>query len=151
MLERLRQAIEAGHSAVAETLGVAEPAEKPILALLVLDEIGPPAAKLRQRHLAAAEAEGSRALFILGPKSELEHPGLDLLCEYLPSPEDLARTTGERPDLIRRYREARLRLILDKWGVRECRWIGESAAEFVDAWCEVDDPTRRPVRFLSAR
>lgn len=151
MLEKIKQAVEAGKTAVAEASGETEAAEKPVMALLVLDAMGPTAEGFRRRHLDAAAAAGARALFILGPKSELEHPDLDLLCEYLPSPEDVARTTGERPDGIRRYVRARLRLILDKWSVRECRWIGETAAEMVDNWNNAGDPMRRPVEFLPAR
>ena len=150
-MERLKQAVEAGKTAVAEASREAEAAETPVVALLMLDAMGPIAEGLRKRHLEAAAAEGARALFILGPKSESEHPDLDLLCEYLPAAEDLARATGERPDGITRYILERLCLILDKWSVRECHWVGETSAELIDGLDALEDPGQRPVEFLPAR
>ena len=151
MLEKFRQAVEAGKTAVADASREATAPEKPVVALLVLDAFGTTADGLRRRHQTAAKAQGDRALFILGPKSEHEHPDLDLLCEYLPLPEDLARATGERPDGTSRYVRTRLRLILDKWAVRECRWAGETAAELIGGWDGAEDATRVPVQFLPAR
>ena len=150
MLEKLRQAVEAGKTAVADASRETAAPEKPVVALLVLDAVGTPAERLRRQHQTAAKDQGARALFILGPKSEHEYPDLDLLCEYLPLPEDLARATGERPDGTSRYVRARLRLILDKWAVRECQWVGDTAAELIDGWDSAEDATRVPVRFLPA-
>jgi hypothetical protein len=149
MIGRFRQALAAGRRAVAET-GPSDPAPQPVLALLALDETDPGFEGMRDRHLAAARAIGARALFVLSPHSARDFAGAGLLCEFLPLPEDLARTTGDGPGAIALYRQNRLRLILDKWGVQECRWTGDSAADLVAAWSPERDPRLRPIRFLPA-
>lgn len=155
MIERFRRALAAGRGAVAETADIAgqvaeDAAPGPLLALLALDEIGVGAEGLRDRHLAAARAAGTRALFVLSPLSAAEIARPDLLCEILPQPDDLARTTGDGPEAVALYRRNRLRLILDKWAVRECRWTGESAAELVEGWSPDRDTRLRPIRFRPA-
>jgi hypothetical protein len=154
MFGRFRRAVEAGRAAIGATPppsdAGASPSLPPMLALLALDEIGPGAAGLRDRHLSAARAQGARALFILSPDSAPDLADNTLLCEFLPLPEDLARTTGDPPEIVGAYRHNRLRLILDKWSVSECRWIGESAAELVDGWTPEADLRLRPIRFRPA-
>lgn len=147
MLKRIKEAIEAGRNAVAEAETPVAP--KPgVLALIVLDELGDGAAPVRQRHAQAAQSQGAKPLLILGPLSDHEHPRNGDLREYLPRLEDLARTTAARPDALTHYLSARLSLILDKWDVRECRYIGETAAELVEV--ALQDKSRRPVNFLPA-
>lgn len=148
MLRRVREAIEAGRSAVSDAEKTAEVSN--LVALMVLDELGPMADDTRARHLDAVSASGKRALFILGPDAELEHASLKILCEFLPRSQDIALTTGQRADVILRYRLARLRQILDKWEVEECRWIGDQAAELVAAWNADPNAPLPPVRFLPA-
>jgi len=150
MLNRLRDAIEAGRSAVVDAEAEKAAEEQPVDALLVLDELGPLADETRKRHIDAASAAGHRPLLILGPDSELEHNDLAQLCEFLPRAEDIVLATGYRPDAIRQYRLARLRLIFEKWRITECRWIGDSALEVVEFWTESDNPVERKVTFLPA-
>ncbi len=145
MLNRLKDAIEAGRNAVAEA-GDAESARS-VVALLVLDELGDMADDIHKRHLDLASASDHRALFILGPDSEPEHGDVKNLCEALPRGHDIATATGIRPDNILRYRLARLRLILEKWEVSDCHWIGDSAAELVEAWNDSEEDQHRPVSF----
>ena len=166
MLQRIRQAIEAGRTAVlqadaerVDTSGYpqemtnksefsppATPKEvDPVLALLALDELGSAAPELTRKHLAAAKAAGTRALFITGSASELDFfPDRSLLCEYLPSHQEIFGATEERSDVITLYRQHRLQLILDKWRVQDCNWIGDSAAELIPT--KMSEATR-PVRF----
>ena len=147
MRERIRAAMEAGRRAVAEAeASRAGPPE--VLALLVLDELGVAADALRQRHLEAAKAAGARPLLVLGPLSEHEHPPGGELREALPLPQHLARATGATPDAVTQYLGTRLGLILEKWTVAECRWIGETAAQIVET--AADAPGTAPVRFLPA-
>lgn len=153
MISRFRRAIEAGHIATAQT-GPAELANDaslpPILALLALDEIGPNANSLRDRHQAAAQEQGAQPLFILNPESSPDFLVANLLCEFLPLAADLAQTTGDTPAVVEKYLQTRMRIILDKWGVRECRWIGESAAELIEPWTRGDNLALRPVAFRPA-
>lgn len=148
MLKRIRYAIEKGQRAVAEA-SEAGPAKSKVCALLVLDELGPAAVAIRHRHLKATETEGQKPLLILGPDSELEHPDLSNLCEFLPNASDIFAVTGYRPDTILRYRVARLQLILEKWNVSECRWTGHSALELIEAW-NADETITLNVRFVPA-
>lgn len=147
MLSRLKEAVEAGRAAVVDAGAVPE---QQVDALLILDELGPLADETRQRHLASASAAGHRALFILGPEAELEHHDLSLLCEFIPRGYDLAASTGQRPDTILRYRQARLGLILDKWNVTECRWVGDSAEELIESLPTDGHGQMRQTRFLPA-
>lgn len=148
MLTRLTNAIDAGRKAVSEERKAAE--VQNLLALMVLDELGPMAASTRTRHLEAAASAGQRPLLILGPDSEPEQADLAYLCEFLPRSHDIAASTGQRPDNILRYRLARLRLILAKWDVRECRWIGDGAGDLVEAWSRDPALNTQPVRFFPA-
>ncbi|MEL7151408.1 MAG: hypothetical protein AAGK71_11760 [Pseudomonadota bacterium] len=132
MFGKLKDAIEAGRTAVSDAESAAE--IENLSALLILDELGPTADAVRTRHIEAASAAGQRPLLVLGPEAELEHADLNLLCEYLPRAQDLAASTGHRPDAVQTYRLRRLSFILEKWSVSECRWIGPSAADLVDAW-----------------
>lgn len=148
MLTRLKNAIEAGKLAVADADGTVN--VQSVHALLILNEMGPLADQVRVRFLTGAQNAGHRAILILGPDSELEHPDLSQVCEFLPRVEDLAKIAGRRPAAIERYRLNRLRLILSKWGVNECRWIGDDAADLVEAWNSSAEPVARPVTFLPA-
>ncbi len=148
MFSRLQDAIEAGHSAVSEIQSAAE--VQNLSALLILDELGPMAEDVRARHFDAAAASGQRPLLILGPEAELEHSSLQFLCEFLPRSQDIVRATGERPDTVLRYRMTRLNLIFDKWDVAQCRWIGVSAAEIVEAWTAEKTAERRDILFSPA-
>ena len=105
---------------------------------------------VRARHFDAAAASGQRPLLILGPEAELEHSSLQFLCEFLPRSQDIVRATGERPDTVLRYRMTRLNLIFDKWDVAQCRWIGVSAAEIVEAWTAEKTAERRDILFSPA-
>ena len=148
MLTRLTNAIDAGRKAVSEDRKAAE--VQNLLALLVLDELGPMAEPTRSRHLEAAASAGQRPLLVLSPDSELEQADLAYLCEFLPRGHDIAASTGQRPDNILRYRLARLRLILDKWDVRECRWIGDGAGDLVEAWSRDPALKAKSIRFFPA-
>lgn len=148
MFGRLKEAVEAGRTAVSDAKSAAE--VQNLSALLLLDVLGPAADGVRTRHIDAATAAGQRPLLILGPEAEPEHVDLQLLCEYLPRLQDLAAATGHRPDAILRYRMKRLSRIFEKWGVVECRWIGPSADDIVDAWSSKQGAGLRQVTFLPA-
>lgn len=176
MWERLKHAIKAGRAAAAEAeaplFSASEPTSQsagpvtrpvsvpgqietvsdvepdPLLALLVLDEAGPATPELTRRHLEAAKSASTGALFIVGARSELDFfSDRTLLCEYLPSHEDIYRATEERADVIALYRQHRLRLIFDKWRVEDCRWVGDSAGELVARLQTEKDGAQRPIRF----
>jgi hypothetical protein len=152
MLSRLKAALDAGRNAMdaADTPPAPAAATAEVVALLVLDPVSDAAATLAARHVARVSANGGRALLVLNPLSEPDLARRDALCEFLPLPEDLARTTGDRPDVVERYVLARFRLMLDKWGVRECRWHGDAARDLVTRWERLADPTVRPVSFVPA-
>ena len=162
MLDRLKRAMDAGRTAVAEADSVSKPPANvpalpqpapqaepvPLLALLVLDETGAATPELVQRRHAAAQKAGTKALFIVGSASEADFfPKQSLLCEYIPSHEEIFRATEERADVIQLYRQHRLRLILDKWRVEHCDWTGPSAGELVARMAADKDGAARPVRF----
>ncbi len=148
MFRRVKDAIDAGREAVAAAENV-PPAPRPYSALLLLDELGPVADATRPRHSEAAKSKGERVLLILGPDSELEHPDVSVVCEFLPRLADIVSGTGHRPDVAQFYRLARLRLILEKWDVVECRWTGPLAAELIELWSSQGLQTS-PVTFLPA-
>lgn len=148
MLKRFADALDAGRKAVADAEAREVPKSTPVLALLVLDELGAGAGPVRDRHAQAAREISARPLLILGPFSEHEHPRDGTLRECLPGLEDLARSTGARRDAMAHYMAARLALILDKWDIRECRYIGERATDLADALAR--NPTRRPLKFRPA-
>ncbi len=152
MLTRLKAALDAGRRAMdaAESAPVRPAGSAQVVALLVLDPVGQEGAALAARHAARAAAAGARGLFVLNPLSKPDLAGHQSLCEFLPLPEDLARTTGDRPDVVERYVLTRFRLMLDKWGVRECRWHGDAARDLVARWERLADPTVRPVSFVPA-
>lgn len=175
MLERIKRALDAGRRAAAEAdLSAVEPVPEgrseslllsqpqppfepapdvdapepePLHALLVLDEVGSAADEVTRRCIADAKVAGTKALFVLSSNSDLDFPDCNLLCEFLPTHEEIFRATEERADVIDLYRQHRLRLILDKWRVRECRWIGESAADLVAKLNANKDSAKRPVVF----
>jgi hypothetical protein len=161
MLNRLKRALEAGKTAVAEDQVLpqpilpdlmSEPAQAaptaepdPLLGLLMLNDVGPAAPELTQKHLKAAKSAGTRALFIVGAETEMDFfADRTLLCEYLPSHQDIFRATEERPDVIALYRQYRFQLILDKWRVTDCRWVGEDAADLI---AQTKLNGQRPIRF----
>lgn len=152
MLTRLKNALDAGLSAVrmADAPRPLDATSPKVVALVVLDPLGDAGSALAARHVARASAGGARPLFVLNPWSAPDLARRDVLCEFLPLPEDLARTTGDRPDVVERYVLARFRLMLDKWGVRECRWHGDAAQDLVARWDRLADPSVRPVSFASA-
>lgn len=147
MFERVRGAIEAGRAAVAEAEGGPAEREKPALALLVLDEPGPDADRLTQRHIAAAEKAGRRALFVLGPASQGDLGRLDLTCEFLPLAEEIGLSLKEHPDVVADYLIARLSAMFVKWQVSECLWTGLRAGELVERWRTADMPGPKSVEF----
>lgn len=147
---RIGRALDAGRAAVADAEAAARNTERPAVALVVLDTMGPDAEAMRRAHQRFAAGRGLRPLFVLGPLSELEHPERHLLCEFLPLPEELGLILGERDEVIRAYLAARLRAILDKWRVEECFWAGERAAELIESWPRDAAPTGREIRFAPA-
>lgn len=153
MLKRLKDALDAGLNAIEMADDAPRPqteARPAVMALLVLDTLGDAGPALAARHVARASAGGARSLFVLNAWSSPDLARRDMLCEFLPLTEDLARTTGDRPDVVERYVLARFRLMLDKWGVRECRWHGDTARDLVARWERLADPTVRPVSFVPA-
>ena len=129
MFDRLKQAIDAGKTAVSEAEETSNISPPNAMAWLVLDEFGPDAARLHKLHVDAAAKSGVRPLFILGRYAEHEHSDLSLLIETLPLPEDLILATDARTDEIQSYILRRLLFIFRKWNVEICHYSGPRAAE----------------------
>ena len=130
MLQRFKDALQAGRAAVDAASGLDRKAAN--IAWLVIEEMGADAPHLRSRFLDATEDEDAETLVILSALSDLEHSDLKRRCEYLVLPEDVARVTGESPDVIEVYLANRLFHILSKWDIRTCFWSGDRAAGLVD-------------------
>lgn len=124
------------------------PEPEPKLALIALDPMGPSAPDIRAAHLTACAKARLEPLFILGKDTPsplfLDH---SILCEYLPSHEEIFRMTQERADVITLYRLRRLQLMLDKWRVKDALWLGPEAGDLAAKLTESKDRTKRMVRF----
>lgn len=127
MLKRFREAIEAGRRAVAED--IAQPAVRPVVALMLLEASAVPAEVLLEALSDRAEGAGARPLLILTVRSASGLARNGTACEFLPLAEDLHRATGDAPDAVEAYILRRLELILVKWSVGLCLFSGADAAD----------------------
>lgn len=163
MLNRIKHALDAAKAAAAENEGPGAPKAPdslpqtskgeddhppPLYALIALDEIGAGGDEIARQHIADARSRNLRAIFVLSTDSDFDIPhDPDHVREYIPAHEDIYRATMERPDVIELYRQYRFRLVLDKWRVREGRWIGESAGDLIARYRAESDPSKRPIQF----
>lgn len=135
---RLQDAIEAGRKAVAQHEAMSQ-------ALLAIGLDASSLLNVAQAHVATASPQRARVMLIADrlPAELVSEAGL--VYEHLPQMADLL--VGAAPAEANGHRLRRLSLILKRWNLTECLWIGGESEELVQLAKAMTEPDRLNVAF----